>query len=590
MNKETLPNWDLSMYPGFQSDEYRKHKKEMEELLRSMTAALDNTELWEKDFSSALENLIPTLNRAHDLYETLESYSYCSYSTNTADPEALKALNSLEEASLPFQGVLVRLKNRLAASGTDSGDWEKSGVLKDYIYYLQEALADQKFQLAPEMEDLAYDLARSGSSAWSRLHSQLSSSLKTEWTEGADKTVTELRGLGSDPDRDVRRQAWKKELDCWKSVETSMAAALNGVKGFTHTLNSRRGYKSTLERSVRQAGMSMTTLEAMISSMTESLPDFRRYMKAKASFMGLEKLSWYDTVAPLPGQSEPWSWEKARQFIIRHFGSLSPEYAAFGKMCFDRKWIDAPPREGKVGGAYCIGFPEIRESRVLTNFTGSFNDVSTIAHELGHAWHYEVLKETPALHRHYPMTLAETASIFSETLVFQACYAGAGESERLPLLDSTLSDSNQVITDILSRFLFEKELMTRRSSGELSAEDLNTMMLDAQEATYGDALHPEERHPWMWAVKGHYYSMDLAFYNFPYAFGLLFSLGLYSLYREMGPDFEPLYRKVLQLTGKASAEDCAAAAGLDITQEAFWNRSLDVIRTQIKDFTELAEK
>jgi len=243
-----------------------------------------------------------------------------------------------------------------------------------------------------------------------------------------------------------------------------------------------------------------------------------------------------------------------------------------------------------VGGAYCISFPLTEESRIMTNFSGSFNDVSTVAHELGHAWHHEVLKKAPGLHRHYPMTLAETASIFSETLVFQACYRQAEPEQKLALLDSTLMDSNQVITDILSRFLFEQELMERRAVGELSPADLSDMMLRAQEATYGDALHESERHPWMWAVKGHYYNQDLAFYNFPYAFGLLFALGLYSLYEEMGTGFEPLYRKVLMKTGRATAEECAAEAGLDIRNRDFWNRSLGVIAKQIDDYCTLVEK
>uniref|UniRef100_UPI00261E3E51 M3 family metallopeptidase n=1 Tax=Oceanispirochaeta sp. TaxID=2035350 RepID=UPI00261E3E51 len=209
--------------------------------------------------------------------------------------------------------------------------------------------------------------------------------------------------------------------------------------------------------------------------------------------------------------------------------------------------------------------------------------------ELGHAWHHEVLKKAPALHRHYPMTLAETASIFSETLVFQACYHQAGDQEKASLLDSTLMDSNQVITDILSRFLFEKELMKKRAEGELSPENLKDMMLRAQEATYGDALEQSERHPWMWAVKGHYYNQDLAFYNFPYAFGLLFALGLYSLYEEMGEDFSVLYKKVLLKTGRASAEDCAAEAGIDITKQDFWDRSLGVIKKQIDDYCSLVQ-
>ena len=590
MSTEMTPAWSLSMYDGFDGENYKNDGEELARSLEKITEILNREEAWADGNLAPLEQLIPLLNRAHDLYENLESYTYCSYSVRTDDVRALNELNSLEERAVPFTVLLVRLRNRLAASGSGPEQWRESEVLKDYLYFLEESLEEQKHQMAPELEELAADLGRSGASAWGRLQETVSSTLKCEWAEGEEKSVIQLRALASDPDREIRRKAWEKELACWESVEIPLAAALNGVKGATHVLNSRRGGETTLERSVRQAGMSRHTLDAMIAAMTDALPDFRRYMKAKARRMGRETLAWYDTVAPLEGETASWSWEKTKAFITEHFAALSPSYAAFGKRCFSENWIDVPPRASKVGGAYCISFPLTEESRILTNFTGNFSDVSTVAHEMGHAWHHEVLKEEPALHRHYPMTLAETASIFSETLVFQACYAQAKEGEKLSLLDSTLSDSNQVITDILSRFLFEKDLMERRGSGELSPGELKQMMSAAQEATYGDALDPEQRHPWMWAVKGHYYSQDLAFYNFPYAFGLLFALGLYSLYEKMGSDFEPLYRKVLRETGKASVEDCGAAAGLDLHTEAFWQDSLDVIRRQIDLFCAEAAK
>ncbi|QEN08008.1 M3 family oligoendopeptidase [Oceanispirochaeta crateris] len=589
MKKNDLPAWDLNMYPGLDSDEYKSNRCEMEKILADLSVLLKKDELWQGKSLKSLEEVIPLLNRAHDIYESLESYTYCSYSVQTDNVTALNALNALEESALPFNGILVRFKNRLADSQSSEKDWKESPILKDYLYFLKESLKEQKFQLSPLEEDLAADLSRSGGTAWGRLQESISSSLKTEWEEGEEKTVTQLRLLSTHADREIRKKAWKKELQCWESMEIPLAAALNGVKGFSHTLNSRRGYKTTLERSTHQAGMSQTTLEAMIGSMKKSLPDFRRFMKAKASAMGLERLSWYDTVAPLSNAKDEWTWDRARGFIIEHFSSLSPAYSDFARFCFDKNWIDAPPRKAKVGGAYCISFPLTEESRIMTNFSGSFSDVSTIAHELGHAWHHEVLKKAPALHRHYPMTLAETASIFSETLVFQACSKQASHHEKASLLDSTLMDSNQVITDILSRFLFEQELMERRSSGEVSPEELKQMMLQAQDLTYGEALSEDERHPWMWAVKGHYYNQDLGFYNFPYAFGLLFALGLYSLYEEMGSDFSELYTKVLLKTGQASAEDCAAEAGIDLRGQAFWDRSLGIIKKQIDEYCSLVQ-
>ncbi len=587
--KNELPRWDLSMYQGFDSESYQKDFNRLVATTERLKALAADPSHW-KTPVQALEKALPLINESSDIYETLESYTYCRYSTNTKDQKVLNQLNRLEEKSLILKQAMVEFNNRLAETGTGEKEWSGSETLKDFVFFLNESREEQKFQMSPKEEDLAADLSRSGGSAWSRLQETLSSSLKSEWKSGEWKTVTQLRLMASDPDRSIRQKAWQKELECWESAEISFAAALNGVKGFSHTLNSRRGYDSTLARSIRQARMAPETLDAMVSSMEESLPDFRRYMKAKACAMNLEKLSWYDIIAPLNQDGHEWTWQETREFIEENFASLSPEYAEYAKKAFRENWIDAPPAEGKVGGAYCISFPLQEESRIMTNFDGAFTDVSTIAHELGHGWHHEVLKKAPALHRGYPMTLAETASIFSEILVFQAYYAKAGEKEKTGLLESSLSDSNQVITDILSRFLFEKELMEKRGQGELSAAELKEMMGNAQEAAYGDALHPEERHPWMWAVKGHYYIQDLGFYNFPYAFGLLFGWGLYSLYEEMGKDFEPLYRKVLMMTGRATAEECAAAAGIDIRKKDFWQRSLGMIRRQIDNFCGAAEK
>ena len=586
--ENTLPLWELPMYDGFTEGPFQKDRKELINITCKLKEITEKDSLWLDTPLSALEETIPLMNRAWSLYENLESYTYCRYSVQTGNSEILSWLNKLEEDVMPLKQAMVLFNNRLAASGTGREEWNSSPLLKDYQFFLNESLEDQKHQMPPELENLASDLSRSGGSAWDRLQQTLSSSLKAEWEPGEWKTVTELRLLASDPDRSIRKKAWEKELACWKSAEISFAASLNGVKGFAHTLNSRRGYDSTLQRSIRQARMSPETLDAMIEAMKESLPDFRRYLKAKAEKMGLESLSWYDITAPLGSSAKSWTWGETKEFIVDNFASLSPAYAAFGRKAFDENWIDARPREGKVGGAYCIGFPLQKESRVMTNFSGAFTDVSTVAHELGHAWHGDILKDAPALHRDYPMTLAETASIFSEILVFQAYYGRAEEKEKEALLESSIADSNQVITDILSRFLFEKELMERRAEGELSPEDLKDMMLRAQEATYGDGLNKDERHPWMWAVKGHYYSQDLGFYNFPYAFGLLFGWGLYSLYEEKGAAFEPLYRQVLEMTGKATAEECAARAGIDIRDKAFWRRSLGMIKRQIDEFCRTA--
>ncbi len=256
----------------------------------------------------------------------------------------------------------------------------------------------------------------------------------------------------------------------------------------------------------------------------------------------------------------------------------------FARRAFTEGWIDATSRNGKVGGAYCTNLPLVGESRILCNFDGSFDSVSTVAHELGHAWHSEVMKDLPGLNREYPMTLAETASIFSETLVFRAALSEASDSSKPSIIDTYLMGASQVIVDILSRFHFETALMRCRPTGELSPRELTEMMLDAQNRTYGDALEKEERHGWMWAVKGHYYSPDLAFYNFPYAFGQLFALGLYSIFREEGADFADRYRELLRLTGSADALTVARSADFNIESPDFWRRGIASITELIEDF------
>jgi oligoendopeptidase F len=262
----------------------------------------------------------------------------------------------------------------------------------------------------------------------------------------------------------------------------------------------------------------------------------------------------------------------------------------FARRAVAAAWIDGERREGKVGGAYCTSFPLAGESRVLCNFDGTFDALSTVAHELGHAWHHELVKDLPRGLSLYPMTLAETASIFAETLVFEGALADAPDGERLSMIEENLKDSCQVIVDILSRFYFERELFRRRAKAELSAGELRDLMLDAQRRSYGEALDPEALHPYMWAAKGHYYSVGLAFYNYPYAFGQLFALGLYSRFRKEGPSFASAYREILRATGGASAEDVAARAGFDIRRESFWQSGLEIIAGRVDELESLAGK
>lgn len=588
-NAHTPPRWDLaSLYPGLDSPAYTEAKQELgvltlgaEEAIRAEKRLTEATAEW-------LAEAISAINRLRARFESLYAFAYVNYTTDTTNPEATKEIGALEEAALPLKRLETEFRNSLASLEIDFDELISARPeLAEYELFFREERELQKHQMSPEMEDLAADLSRAGGEAWSRLQSTVSSTLERVWNResGERKTVTQLRTLAFSPDREIRRRAFALELEAWKEMETPLSFALNGVKGFTHSLNRRRAYATTIERSLSQSRITEGVLEALIGAMEESLPAFHGYLQSKAALIGVDQLAFYDLFAPVASKEpKEWSFDEAREFICTHFGAFSEDLQAYAVKAFDSRWIDAEPRSGKVGGAYCISFPEQGMSRILANFSGSSRDVSTLAHELGHGYHHYLVKDLSPIHQDYPMTLAETASIFAETLVTDKALGLLGGSERLEFLEASLQDSTQVIVDILSRFYFENELMRRRGSYELSPAELCEMMTDAQKRSYGDGLDPETLHPYMWAVKGHYYRQDLAFYNFPYAFGLLFGLALYGAYRESPEEFPGQYRELLRETGKLDAVELTRRAGFDIEKREFWSSGLAVIAGQIDQF------
>jgi len=589
--KNEVPVWNLdAVYPGFASGEYARAKRDVAAGLADLKAELAGAAAPDEftKFSDWLWALLEKLDLLETKADTLSAYAYARFSTDTASAEVLAELNKVEELLVPAATVRVLFRNLLAANESAV----RRAVAKDprfaeYAFVLEEALALQKHQMSAELEDLAADLSRSGADAWSRLQESVLANSSAVWNEstGERKTMVELRNLAYDADRAVRQRAYRLELGIWKNYELPVAAALNGVKGTVSTLNSRRGWASALDTSLAQARISQAALDALIGAMEESLPMWQRYLRAKARLLGLEKLSFYDIFAPLQteGAAMPsFDWSAAKAFIVKQFGTFDPAIASFADHAFESSWIDARPREGKVGGAFCTHFPAAKQPRVLCNFDGSYSSLITIAHELGHAWHYETIKDMPMLLSQYPMTRAETASIFSETLVSNAAMAGLDARAKLPLVELHLQDSCQVIVDILSRFYFERAVFEERKKGEITAARLCELMLDAQAKTYGDAMRDEERHPYMWAVKGHYYIPGLSFYNFPYAFGLLFGLGLYSLYEEQGGAFASKYRELLRLTGSLPAVDVARRAGFDIETPDFWRGAMRPLAREVE--------
>ena len=467
------------------------------------------------------------------------------------------------------------------------------GSAGEHVFPVMEIAEQSQFLMSEEKEVLSSELSLSGANAWSKLQGTVTSQKTVEFElDGEVQTLPmpALINLHGHPDEDVRKRAYAAEFEAWESIKEPLAASMNGVKGWVNTLNAHRGRSDALHAPIDQARIDRDILDVMMTAMQESFPIFRRYFKAKAARFGGEALPWWNLFAPVGTLEKSYSFEEAAEFIQENFEQFSPDLKAFAQTAFKNHWIDAEQRSGKRGGAFCMSVPGVKESRILCNFDGSLDQVFTMAHELGHGYHnynmYQAGKKP--LQRQTPMTMAETASIMCETIVFNAVMDSISDPQaELALLETALISDAQVIVDIYSRFLFEKEVFERRAKSELSADELCEIMEDAQAQTYGEGLDPAYRHKFMWTWKPHYYYAGLSFYNFPYAFGMLFGVGLYAIYQQRGAAFIPDYKQLLASTGEAPAAELAARFDIDIRSKDFWADSLAVVGKRVDRYCEL---
>ena len=591
---EQIPHWDVSnIFPALDSKEYERSVEQLASKIgacKGLVQALDGP--------NKVSQCAAVINGLNDIFEhggMIRAYLHSFTSTDTRNQMALKKNSAFEKMFVDVQNLHLHFQVWV---GNQSDATLEEIILgnptnAEHAFALRTLKEQSRFLMQPELEELGNELALSGANAWSKLQSTITSQLTVDFElDGKNQQLPmpALINLRSHPDGSTRKRAYEAEMKAWKTVEAPLAAALNGVKGTVNTLNARRGRKDCLHASIDSARISRKTLDVMIEAMADSLPAFERYFLNKAKRIGKEKLDWWDLFAPETSTSEEFGWEQAREFILTHFGSFSGDLAGFAKRAFDSGWIDAEQRDGKQGGAFCMGVPVKKESRILCNFDGSLDQVSTIAHELGHAFHNECAYKAgkTEFQQDTPMTLAETASIMCETIINEALLKNtASDAERLAILGGSLINSSQVIVDIYSRFLFEKDLFERRETSELSADEISDLMLNAQKAAYRNGLNNENLNKYAWTWKPHYYYAGLSFYNYPYAFGLLFAKGLYAIYQQRVEAFIPEYENLLASTGEASAEELAMRFGIDIQTRKFWDDSLAIIKSEIDQYCKL---
>lgn len=591
----TNRNWDLdTIYPGIESIEFRNAFEtalgDLEKLgQRFDESDIDNGTPNDRQ-ASLLDELLPEINRVFDVLDTIGAYLYCLSTVDSRDDVA-KAKQSEFEGRAVLASKLESRFERWAGTLDLAAVLGASQVARDHKYFLTRAQTLAAHKMSPSEEDLAAELNLSGGSPWARLREDVTSQIEVPFElDGKTKplTMSEIRNLAEHLDGDVRKRAYDVEIAAWEANALPIAAALNGIKGEAGTLIERRGWSSPVAQAAFQNNIDEATLEAMMTSASDSFPVWRRYYQAKARLLGAEKLAWWDLFAPVGEAGRAWEYDEGKAFVAENFDAYSKRMGDHARRAFNERWLDVDPKPGKGGGAWAA---PIRgdEARVLLNYSPSFSSVNTLAHELGHVYHDLNLAKRTRMQRLTPSTLAETASTFCETIIRHAATENASPREELAILDGALQSAAQCVVDISSRFLFEKSVFERRAERELSIEELSELMLAAQHATYGEGVDSATYHRFMWAAKPHYYDANEGFYNFPYMFGLLFGLGLYARYVEDPGGFRAGYDELLSMTGMADAATLATRFGIDIRDRAFWDASLAILGRDIDRFVELAE-
>ncbi|WP_455225002.1 M3 family oligoendopeptidase [Granulicatella sp.] len=571
--------WTLEdLYPSFESQEFKQDVeayKALKEKFESLTL---------EDSVEGITQVVKLLEESTVLTGRLYNYIHLTLATDTTHETATQVEVQLAGVSADLQATYAKVSKFL---GTIQTDITTDPFLAEYRYYFEEAKKDATHLLSDELEEVLAKMSISGGKAWSQLFDFMWSSAQGEY-KGEVVTLSEIRGKAYDSDAEVRKSAYEAELKMYDAIKEPIAFSLNHIKKEVLTTSQLRGFESPLAHTLEASRMSRETLDALLEAIREYLPNFRKYLRHKAALLGHENgLPFYDLFAPVGNSSRTFTVEESKDYLIENFKTFSADLAEMTEEFFDKHYIDFYPRKGKVGGAFCANLPMIKQSRVLTNFTGSLSDVVTLAHELGHAYHGLHIENHRPLNQDYSMPVAETASTFNENIIMNTAIKEASDEEKIALIESQLQDTTQIIVDIYSRYLFESAVFENREQSFMFSKDLEEMMLTAQKEAYGDGLDQAYLHPYMWACKPHYYSTGLSFYNFPYAFGGLFSKGLYAIYQEQPEGFVEKYQELLRATTVSSVEDTAKVLGVDVSTPEFWKKALAEVAESIEAFIAL---
>ncbi|HVJ66340.1 MAG TPA: M3 family oligoendopeptidase [Caulifigura sp.] len=588
--------WDLdSLLPHPDTAQFKDLFERYKSDLERAAADSEKLEPMSKATLKVWEEYVPRLSALMARSEDLHAFIGCQ-SAADAENKLFQQIEGQLAAVSPLRSQVFTNVEFALARSTEADYSEcmaSSQPLKSIGFFLDECRRSAKFRLPKEQELLSADLAVDGIMAWSRLYDRISGSLKIEVMEKGEVVRKSPGQVTFDsPERTIRENNYCAASKAWKSIADTCADAINHIAGSRLVKYRRLGVKDHLDLPLRYNRLKRETLEAMWNCVSARKSSLKAYFDHKAKLLGQEKLSWFDQTAPLPkgpGENSEISYDDACDTIVSTFTAFSPHMGEFAQRSINERWIEVENRAGKRQGGFCTGFPTKQQSRIFMTFTNSADSMSTLAHELGHAYHSYVLKDQPYLLQDYPMNLAETASTFAEAVLAEHRLKTAKTTtEKLSLLDHALSDSVAFLMNIHARFIFENALYVERKDGEVPTDRLSELMLAAQKEAYLDVLDVDGWNPLFWASKLHFYIGGLPFYNFPYAFGYLLSQALFALAPKIGPEFPERYRKLLVLTGCRETEEAIQESlGFNPAEPALWNLALDVVDDKVKQFVDL---
>ncbi|WHY84802.1 M3 family oligoendopeptidase [Neobacillus novalis] len=588
--------WDLDVFfkGGSGSPEFQEHLIQTEDLIQNFETKVNNwTPINSLEDANYLQELLSDLEVSAKKLFQAGAFVGCLLAQNTEDKKAYSLDAKITSLSAGFQTALGSLDNLLTS--IDDVVWQQlvaTEPLKEFAFVLTESREKAKEKLSKDEEALISALEVDGYHSWGQLYDLIVSKIKVSFNENGEEkqlSVGQASNKFSSSDRDVRSAVFKNWEKAWGEQTDFLAKTLNHLSGFRLNVYKKRGWEDVLKEALSINRMEKETLETMWAVISENKQKLVQYLERKAKLLGLEKMSWFDLDAPYGNTESKVSYQEGAEFIEQNFAHFGDKMAAFAKNAFEDQWIEAEDRPGKAPGGFCTGLPESKQSRIFMTYSGTPSNVSTLAHELGHAFHSFAMRDVPFLNCNYAMNVAETASTFAEMIVADAAVKNAkDEEEKLVLLDDKIQRTVALLMNIHARFLFETRFYEERKQGTVTVEKLNELMLEAQKEAYCGAL--EEYHPLFWASKLHFFITGVPFYNFPYTFGYLFSLGIYAKALEEGKGYEEKYMALLQDTASMTVENLAEKhLQVDLTQKDFWEKAVHICLDDIDEFLELTK-